>query len=58
MKTTLTQASIATVTRLITNEFHNTSDNITGDIERLKLIETAKEYGLMELAKELTGLIY
>lgn len=56
MKTTLTKASIATVTRLITKEFHNAPDNITGDIEREKLISAAREYGLEELAEELTEL--
>lgn len=56
MKTTLTQASISTVSRLITNEFHKAPDTISGDMEREKLINTAREYGLFSLAEELEEL--
>jgi len=53
MAITVTEASKGIVTNLIVNAFHNTTDDINGDIKREELIDTAKEFGLTDLVNDL-----
>lgn len=56
MSITITASSKETVSRLIRNEFHNTPEHYWHNHKRKELIQTAKNFGLDELEKELSEL--
>lgn len=55
MPTTLSEASIELVSRIIRNHFHALPDEMHNDDEMYQLIHTAGEFGLHDLVTELVN---